>query len=106
MINSNLKKDVRYNVTNNIDKSDLDKEAYVYNAKIYNKHIISNTEYNANRVISNIFNYNDVKEDAKNDNLVGIILWLNKHTTSIVKCNDSKYGHFNHYRKCIHSLVF
>jgi predicted NAD-dependent protein-ADP-ribosyltransferase YbiA (DUF1768 family) len=39
MINSNLKKEVRYNVTNNIDKSDLDKEAYVYNAKIYNKHI-------------------------------------------------------------------
>ena len=39
MINSNLKKDVRYNVTNNIDKSDLDKEAFVYNAKIYNKHI-------------------------------------------------------------------
>jgi hypothetical protein len=65
--------------------------------EIYNKHIISNTEYNANRVISNIFNYNDVKEDAKNDNLVGIILWLNKHTTSIVKCNDSKYGHFNNY---------
>ena len=39
MINSNLKKEVRYNVTNNIEKSDLDKEAYVYNAKIYNKHI-------------------------------------------------------------------
>jgi predicted NAD-dependent protein-ADP-ribosyltransferase YbiA (DUF1768 family) len=39
MINSNLKKEVRYNVTNIIDKSDLDKEAYVYNAKIYNKHI-------------------------------------------------------------------
>ena len=39
MINSNIKKDVRYVVTNNIDKSDLDKEAFVYNAKIYNKHI-------------------------------------------------------------------
>ena len=39
MINSNLKKDVRYNITNNIDKTDLDKEAFVYNAKIYNKHI-------------------------------------------------------------------
>ena len=39
MINSNLKKDVRYIVTNNIDKADLDKEAFVYNAKIYNKHI-------------------------------------------------------------------
>ena len=39
MINSNLKKDVRYIVTNSIDKSDLDKEAFVYNAKIYNKHI-------------------------------------------------------------------
>jgi predicted NAD-dependent protein-ADP-ribosyltransferase YbiA (DUF1768 family) len=39
MINSNIKKDVRYVVTINIDKSDLDKEAFVYNAKIYNKHI-------------------------------------------------------------------
>ena len=39
MINSTLKKDVQYIVTNNIDKSDLDKEAFVYNAKIYNKHI-------------------------------------------------------------------
>ena len=39
MINSNLKKDVRYIVTNSRDKSDLDKEAFVYNAKIYNKHI-------------------------------------------------------------------
>jgi len=39
MINSSIKKDVQYIVTNNIDKSDLDKEAFVYNAKIYNKHI-------------------------------------------------------------------
>ena len=39
MIASNIKKDVRYIETNSIDKTDLDKEAFVYNAKIYNKHI-------------------------------------------------------------------
>jgi hypothetical protein len=39
MIASNIKKDVRYIVTNSIDKTDLDNEAIVYNAKIYNKHI-------------------------------------------------------------------
>jgi predicted NAD-dependent protein-ADP-ribosyltransferase YbiA (DUF1768 family) len=39
MITSTLKSDVRYVITNSIDKTDLDKEAFVYNAKIYNKHI-------------------------------------------------------------------
>jgi len=39
MIASNIKKEVRYIVTNSIDKTDLDNEAFVYNAKIYNKHI-------------------------------------------------------------------
>ena len=39
MITSNVKKEVRYTITNSIDKSDLDKEACVYNANIYNKHI-------------------------------------------------------------------
>jgi predicted NAD-dependent protein-ADP-ribosyltransferase YbiA (DUF1768 family) len=39
MITSNLKKEVQYTITNTIDKSDLETEAFVYNAKIYNKHI-------------------------------------------------------------------
>ena len=39
MITSNIDSKVEYVITNNIDKSDLNHEAYVYNAKIYNKHI-------------------------------------------------------------------
>ena len=39
MITSNIDSKVEYAITNNIDKSDLNHEAYVYNAKIYNKHI-------------------------------------------------------------------
>ena len=50
MITSTLKKDVQYIITNSINKTDLDKEAYVYTAKIYNKHIkfvlgVPNFEY-------------------------------------------------------------
>jgi len=39
MITSNIDSKVEYTITNNIDKSDLNHEAFVYNAKIYNKHI-------------------------------------------------------------------
>ena len=39
MISSSIDSKVEYNVTNSIDKMDLDHEAFVYNAKIYNKHI-------------------------------------------------------------------
>ena len=39
MITSNIDSKVEYAIINNIDKSDLNHEAYVYNAKIYNKHI-------------------------------------------------------------------
>ena len=39
MITSNIDSKVEYVITNSIDKSDLNHEAYVYNAKIYNKHI-------------------------------------------------------------------
>jgi predicted NAD-dependent protein-ADP-ribosyltransferase YbiA (DUF1768 family) len=39
MITSNIDSKVEYAITNNIDKSDLNHEAFVYNAKIYNKHI-------------------------------------------------------------------
>ena len=39
MIASNINSNVEYNITNSIDKTDLDHEAFVYNAKIYNKHI-------------------------------------------------------------------
>jgi hypothetical protein len=39
MISSNIDSKVEYAIINNIDKSDLNHEAYVYNAKIYNKHI-------------------------------------------------------------------
>ena len=39
MLTSNIKKEVQYTISNSIDKIDIDKEAYVYNAKIYNKHI-------------------------------------------------------------------
>jgi predicted NAD-dependent protein-ADP-ribosyltransferase YbiA (DUF1768 family) len=39
MITSNIFSEVEYAITNNIDKSDLNHEAFVYNAKIYNKHI-------------------------------------------------------------------
>ena len=39
MITSNIDSKVQYAIINNIDKSDLNHEAYVYNAKIYNKHI-------------------------------------------------------------------
>ena len=39
MITSNIDSKVEYAITNNIDKSDINHEAFVYNAKIYNKHI-------------------------------------------------------------------
>jgi predicted NAD-dependent protein-ADP-ribosyltransferase YbiA (DUF1768 family) len=39
MITSNIDSKVEYAITNSIDKSDLNHEAFVYNAKIYNKHI-------------------------------------------------------------------
>jgi len=39
MITSNIDSKLEYAITNNIDKSDLNHEAFVYNAKIYNKHI-------------------------------------------------------------------
>ena len=39
MITSNIDSKVEYAIINNIDKSDLNHEAFVYNAKIYNKHI-------------------------------------------------------------------
>ena len=39
MITSNIDSKVEYAIINNIDKSDLNHEAYVYNAKIYKKHI-------------------------------------------------------------------
>jgi len=39
MITSNIDSKVEYAIINNIDKVDLNHEAYVYNAKIYNKHI-------------------------------------------------------------------
>ena len=39
MITSSIDSKVEYNVTNSIDKMDLDREAFVYKAKIYNKHI-------------------------------------------------------------------
>jgi predicted NAD-dependent protein-ADP-ribosyltransferase YbiA (DUF1768 family) len=39
MITSNIDSKVEYAIVNNIDKSDLNHEAFVYNAKIYNKYI-------------------------------------------------------------------
>ena len=39
MIASNIDSNIQYTITNNIDKSDIDHEAFVYNAKIYNKYI-------------------------------------------------------------------
>ena len=39
MITSNIDSKVEYAIINNIDKVDLNHEAFVYNAKIYNKHI-------------------------------------------------------------------
>ena len=39
MITSNIDSKVEYAITNSIDKTDLNHEAFVYNAKIYNKHI-------------------------------------------------------------------
>ena len=39
MIASNIDSNIQYPITNNIDKSDIDHEAFVYNAKIYNKYI-------------------------------------------------------------------
>ena len=56
MITSNIDSKVEYVITNNIDKSDLNHEAYVYNAKIYNKHIkfvlgTPRFEYLSNKII-------------------------------------------------------
>ena len=39
MITSNIDSKVEYAITNNIDKSDLNHEAYVYNAKIMDNSI-------------------------------------------------------------------
>jgi hypothetical protein len=39
MITSNIDSKVEYVIINNIDKVDINHEAFVYNAKIYNKHI-------------------------------------------------------------------
>ena len=39
MIASNIDSNIQYPITNNIDKTDIDHEAFVYYAKIYNKYI-------------------------------------------------------------------
>ena len=93
MLTSNIKKDVQYTVTNSIDKIDIDKEAYVYNAKIYNKHIkfvlgTPNFEHISNGVLYfNIYLVNNGSVISK----IGIYETNNTEFTSLLDFNGDVY---------------